>query len=105
MIEEKHFERAFALQAIEWRKHALERMIERGISRDEVREVVLQGEIIEEYETNKPFPSALFYKTIGERPLHILVAFDKKEPQAFVITAYEPTLDKFEPDFKTRRKT
>ena len=104
MIEKKDFEKAFVFQANDWRKHALERMFERGISRDEVREVVLQGEIIEEHETDKPFPSALFYKMIHGRPIHALVALDEIEPQAFVITAYEPTLEKFEPDFKTRRK-
>jgi pentatricopeptide repeat protein len=33
---------------IEWQRHVLERMMERGISRDTVKEVLLSGEIIEE---------------------------------------------------------
>jgi len=32
---------------IEWQRHALERMMERGISRETVKEVLLKGEIIE----------------------------------------------------------
>jgi len=39
---------------IEWQRHAFERMMERNISRDTVREVLLSGEIIEDYPDDKP---------------------------------------------------
>ena len=45
---------------IEWQRHSLERMLERNISRAAVIEVVLNGEIIEEYSQDKPFQSVLF---------------------------------------------
>ncbi len=45
---------------IEWQRHALEKMMERGISRKAVKEVLLNGEIIENYPDDKPYPSALF---------------------------------------------
>jgi len=38
---------------IEWHRHALERMMERGISRREVKDVLLTGEVIEEYPSTK----------------------------------------------------
>ena len=90
--------------SIEWRKHALQRMFERSIPRNDVKEVILFGEIIENYVDNKPFPSALFFRVVHNRPLHIVIAFDEIEMRIFVITAYEPTLEKFESDFKTRKK-
>ena len=34
---------------IEWKRHALERMIERVVSRTQVLEVLVKGDIIEEY--------------------------------------------------------
>jgi hypothetical protein len=33
-----------------WKKHALERMMERGISRNQVKQAILQGGIIEIYQ-------------------------------------------------------
>jgi hypothetical protein len=45
---------------IEWQRHALERMMERKIPREAVKEVLKNGEIIEDYPDDKPYPSALF---------------------------------------------
>ncbi len=39
---------------IEWQRHALEKMMERSISRRAVKEVLLRGEIIENYPDDKP---------------------------------------------------
>ncbi len=89
---------------IEWQKHALERMAERNILRSMVIKVLLTGERIEDYPNNTPFPSALFYKLIEQRPIHVVAAYDSLSKSLFVITAYEPDLEHFEPDFKTRRK-
>jgi hypothetical protein len=79
-------------------------MLERNISRADVCEVITHEEIIEDYPIDKPFPSALFFKVTSDRPLHVVAAFDEKEEKVYVITRYEPTIDKFERDFKTRRK-
>jgi len=46
---------------------------------------------IEDYPADKPFPSALFFKPVGGRPLHVVLAFDSNGEKAYVITAYEPT--------------
>ena len=97
-------EKAISIQNIEWRKHALQRMFEREISRDDVKNVIVIGEIIEEYKDDTPFPSALYFALVNNRPLHVVAALNESEPKVFIITAYEPTLEKFESDFKTRRK-
>ena len=89
---------------LRWRQHALYRMIQRRISRSEVRQTLLTGEVIEDYPHGKPFPSALMLAFVEERPLHVVVAFDAASERANVITAYEPGLDRFEPDFRTRRQ-
>lgn len=87
-----------------WRKHTLEKMIARNISRAEVLEVVEKGEVIQHYEYDKPFPSALMLGFPSARPIHVVVAFDEENLEAFIITVYEPDLTIFEPDFKTKRK-
>lgn len=95
---------AIAAGRIEWRKHVLQKLAERGISQQAVREVLLRGERIRDYTEDKPFPSALFLDYVSGRPLHVVAACDEVIRQAFVITAYEPSLEIFEADYRTKRK-
>ena len=89
---------------IEWQRHALERMMERGISREIVKQVLLTGEVIEDYPNDKPYPSALFLGWFEGEPFHIVASLDSIGDYSFVITAYKPDLEHFESDYKTRRK-
>ena len=90
---------------IEWQRHSLERMLERNISRSVVIETILNGELIEYYSSDKPFPSGLFLGRIDQRPIHVIISYDSSNEKVFIITAYEPDLEHFEPGFKVRRKT
>ena len=89
---------------IEWQRHAFERMMEREISREIIKKVLLSGEIIEDYPDDKPYPSALFLGWLKEEPFHVIAAIDSLNDCCFVITAYRPDLEHFESDYKTRRK-
>ena len=89
---------------IEWHRHALERMMERGISRSEVKKVLLTGEVIEEYPSDYPFPSLLVLGKPEGKPLHVVVAFDKERKLLYIVTAYSPDVLHFLDDYKTRRK-
>lgn len=88
----------------EWRKHVLQRLAQRNILRKAVLDVILTGELIEDYPEDKPYPGALFLGWIEEKPLHVVVSLDEGNEWAYIITAYEPDLEHFEPDFRTRRK-
>ena len=89
---------------IEWHRHALERMLERDIPRKDVLDVLLSGERIEEYPNDFPLSSALFLGWAEERPLHAVVAFEPSKKTVGIITVYEPSLERFENGFKTRRR-
>ena len=83
--------------------HGRRRMYERGILLGDVMCAVDQGEIIEAYPEDYPFPSCLVLGlSIQEKYLHAVVSLN--EDRIFLITAYFPSLDEWEPDFKTRRK-
>ena len=85
-----------------WTSHCLERMGERDIKRADVKNCIRNGEIIEDYPDDFPNPSCLvFGQTIGGKVLHVVVG--KDDNNLYIVTAYYPTLDKFEPDMKTRR--
>ena len=88
---------------IVWQRHALERMMERGITREMVRNVISTGEIIENYRDDTPYPRALILGWINDEPLHVVSSLDEENDACFIITAYKPDLDHFESDFKTRR--
>jgi Domain of unknown function (DUF4258) len=94
---------AAAQGRIQWHQHALERILERGISRAEVVSAIMNGEVIEIYPADRPYPSCLmlYVETV---PLHVVVAVDRDARICHVITAYRPDLEHFEPDFRTRRK-
>lgn len=66
--------------------------MERRISRESVRTALLDGEIIEEYPDDKPYPGALFLGWVRGNPLHVVAAFDYKSNYCFIITAYNPDL-------------
>lgn len=88
----------------EWRKHTLIRLAERNIAQDIIFMVILSGEVIEDYPKDRPFPSCLIFKMIEDKPYHVVVGFDSEGKKAYIITTYNPGLDKFEPDFRTRRR-
>lgn len=83
-------------------KHAFFRLDERCIILQDVRKVILEGEIIEQYPDDYPYPSCLLLGlSTADRYLHACVATNGEEIR--VITAYYPDLTEWEPDFKTRK--
>lgn len=89
---------------IQWERHVLERLVSRSISRQSVLEILKSGECIEDYPDDYPFPSALFFGWHRDKPLHVVAALDDTVPEVFIVTTYEPDLEHFQADFKTRRK-
>ena len=85
-----------------WKKHALERMLERGISRSQVKSAILHGAIIENYPDDHPIHSLLLAVNQPEA-LHVVLAYDTASEQCHIITAYRPDLTHFELDLITRR--
>lgn len=84
--------------------HAVRKMFERALSRDEVLVVVAGGEIIAEYPEDQPYPSALLLGIVGGRAIHAVVARDAERELCTVVTAYVPDPALWSPDFKTRRR-
>ena len=88
---------------IRWTTHGLARLQERNISVADVKNCIINGEIIEEYPTDFPNPSALIFgKSLQEKILHVVCGID--ENILYFVTAYEPTTEKFLEDLRTRRK-
>lgn len=78
------------------------RMVERNISREDVKKAILGGTIIEEYPDDYPLPSCLILGFSNSTPLHVVLAVE--ENAIIIISVYIPDSIKFESDFQTRRK-
>lgn len=82
---------------MKWYKHALERMQERDISRRDVKNCIMQGEIIEDYPDDFPHPSCLIFgRTMDQKVIHVVVSLDEDQDTIGIITVYYPSVEKFE---------
>jgi hypothetical protein len=88
---------------LRWTSHILERLFQRNIKIDDIKTALMNGEIIEQYPTDYPFPSCLVlgYTKTGV-PLHIVCG--SNDVGLWLVTAYFPDLSEWFEDFKQRRK-
>jgi len=90
-------------QSVRWTSHILERIFRRGINMNDIESALFNGEIIEQYPTDYPFPSCLVLgHTKAEKALHIVCGSNRME--LWLITAYFPNPAEWTEDFKQRRK-
>ena len=87
---------------LEVTRHTLLRFQERGILFSDVLSAIESGEIIEDYPEDYPFPSCLLYGlSKSEKPLHVVCGVGKG--RLWIITAYFPSDDKWENDYRKRK--
>lgn len=82
--------------------HAMKRLRERRITRNDFKKCIFSGEIIEYYPEDYRTPGCLVsgVSEAGD-PLHTVSGYDGGI--VYAVTAYYPNLDEWEKDFKTRR--
>jgi hypothetical protein len=79
---------------------------ELGPIRDqEVYEASAECTIVEEYPDDRPYPSVLVLGRTNEgRPVHVVCAYAPEDDQLIVITMYEPDPNRWDDEFRQRRK-
>ncbi len=84
-------------------EHASERFRQRGIKIKDIRAAVYNGEIIEQYPEDYPFPSCLIYgNDSANKPIHVCMSDEGSSSR--IITAYYPDLKNWNEDLKTRKE-
>ena len=84
--------------------HAYEEAESDGLSYDEIYASVLNGEIIEDYHDDKPYPSCLvFGRTIAGNPIHSVWAYNSENDWVVLVTVYKPDPGRWI-DWKRRKK-
>lgn len=87
---------------IKWSIHALKRLRERHITRDDYKNSIYTGEIIEYYPEDYRTPSCLVSSVnLNNKPLHTVSGYD--DDIIYAVTAYYPNIEEWDNNFKTRR--
>lgn len=88
---------------IQWRGHILMRMQQRSIKIKDIIDCIMNGEIIEYYESDYPFPSCLILGfTDKSKGIHVVCSVGQEN--VWMITTYYPDKDEWYEDLKTRRR-
>lgn len=83
--------------------HGQLRLNERNISVDDIMNAIDNGEIIEQYPKDFPFPSCLILGiSLQNTYIHVVVSINAGK--IYLITAYVPNPDKWSQDLKTRKE-
>ena len=91
-------------QDIRFSGHAVQRMYERQLRRDDIIQVIEHGEVIADYPDDQPYPSCLLLGFVAGQPVHVVVAREESTGRCFVVTAYRPDPALWSDDFRTRRQ-
>lgn len=75
------------------------RLLPKNISQEDIENAILNGEIIEEYESDYPYPSCLVYGiSLNNNIIHIVCGVNNDE--LWIITAYYPDKEKWDNSLK-----
>ena len=71
--------------------HADEEVFDDKLTYEEIYFSVIHGEIIEDYQKDKPYPSCLIFgKNFSGEPIHSVWAYNSENMWAVLITVYRP---------------
>lgn len=88
---------------IEITAHAIIQLKTRKIKISDIYNGIDNGEIIEQYPNDKYYPSCLIlYFRVNGEPVHFVCSMGNNK--IYLITAYNPDLERWENDYKTRKK-
>ncbi len=103
MIDIDNLRKYYAEDNVLISEHAAMRFRERGIKARDIRASINNGEIIEQYPEDFPYPSCLIlgHSATGT-PIHVVMS--DNGCMGKIITAYYPSSDKWNDDLKTRKE-
>ena len=88
---------------LRWTNHIAIRLLQRNITQEDVEMALLNGEIIENYEDDYPYPSCLILG-MNKSNEHLHIVCGSNETELWLITAYYPDRSEWENDLKTRKE-
>ena len=88
---------------IQWTNYVMQRLIKRNISREDVKNAIASGKVIEYYPDDFPYPSCLILSlALKSGPLHIVCGVG--DGILWIITAYRPDPLQWDDTFSHRKE-
>lgn len=84
-------------------RHALRRLFQRGISMSEAVRVIREGDVVEEYPDDEPWPETVLLGETSHGPIHVVVGRDSETGRCVMITVYWPDHHRWDDEFRRRR--
>ena len=103
MIEIETLRKYYAEDKVFVTEHAAERFRQRGIDAKDIRQALDNGDIIEQYPDDYPFPSCLVFG-VDETGKVLHICMSDEGSSSRVITAYYPDPNRWSEDLRTRRE-
>ncbi len=85
-------------------EHFIKRLRERSLKIADILNALSNGEIIENYPSDYPYPSCLVLGYSNQnKTIHVVCGYSNSDNKLWLITAYEPNTDKWHDNFRTRK--
>jgi hypothetical protein len=92
-------------EKIYWSLHAVRKLRLEGLRKKSVENCLRQCVAIEDYPAKtRTLQDCLVLGFVGSDPLHSVIAIDKDFDRILVITVYRPSTDRWENDWKKRKR-
>ncbi len=91
------------IDALIYSGHALDQMFARDISVDDIKAILDICEVVASYPDDRPYPTELLLGWAGDRPIHVVLAYNETTRTAYIVTTYVPDAELWSKDYKTRR--
>jgi len=92
-------------EKILWSVHAVKKLRMEGLRKVYVEASLKTCVLIEDYsQEGRPLPDCLVLGFIDKEPVHIVVAIDVDFDRILIVTVYRPLNERWEDDWKTRKK-
>ena len=83
--------------------HIAAKIPAKRLPQETIKSVIENGRVIKDYPDDTPYPSRLILGFDGERPVHVVSAYNAENDTEYVITVYEPDVQKWSNNFTERR--
>lgn len=90
---------------LRYTEHALNRMDQWKVDARILPALIKDGEVLETYPQDRPYPSRLILGWEGAEPVHAVAADVPGGEETIIITVYRPEADRWDNDFRTRRQS
>jgi hypothetical protein len=104
MITIENIITAIKKKRVYWTTHSEAERFNDNLYCDDILSCILNGNIIEKYENDKPLHSCLIFGKSNDIFIHSVIGYNNKTGYIRIITVYIPDKEKWENDFITRKK-